>query len=77
MSLQADKRTVAEDQVDRALEVFREQQARLDAAPTGTALADGDYAIVDLEGFLDGVALEGTKRRPTASRGLEGLLAGD
>ncbi len=62
MSLQADKRMVAEEHVDRALEVFREQQARLDAAPTGTALTDGDYAIVDLEGFLDGVALEGTKK---------------
>ncbi|MDH4152855.1 MAG: trigger factor [Nitrospira sp.] len=62
ISLQADKRTVADEQVDRALEVFREQQARLDAATTGTALVDGDYAIVDLEGFLDGVALEGTKK---------------
>ena len=62
ISLQADKRTVAEDQVDRALEVLREQQARLDAAPPGEALAEGDYAIVDLEGFLDGVPLEGTKK---------------
>ena len=62
ISLQADKRTVAEDQVDRALEVLREQQARLDAAPPGAALAEGDYAIVDLEGFLDGVPLEGTKK---------------
>ena len=62
ISLQADKRTVAEDQVDRALEVLREQQARLDAAPPGSALAEGDYAIVDLEGFLDGVPLEGTKK---------------
>ena len=62
ISLQADKRTVAEDQVDRALEVLREQQARLDAAPPGSALAEGDYAIVDLEGFLDGAPLEGTKK---------------
>jgi trigger factor len=62
ISLQADKRTVAEDQVDRALEVLREQQARLDAAPPGAALAEGDYAIVDLEGFLDGIPLEGTKK---------------
>ena len=62
ISLQADKRAVAEDQVDRALEVLREQQARLDAAPPGAALAEGDYAIVDLEGFLDGAPLEGTKK---------------
>ncbi|UVT15940.1 MAG: trigger factor [Nitrospira sp.] len=62
ISLPADKRTVAEEQVDRALEVLREQQARLDAAPAGTVLAEGDYAIVDLEGFLDDIALEGTKK---------------
>ncbi|MDK2744233.1 MAG: trigger factor [Nitrospira sp.] len=62
ISLPADKRTVAEEQVDRALEVLREQQARLDAAPAGTVLAEGDYAIVDLEGYLDDIALEGTKK---------------
>ncbi|HEU5093238.1 MAG TPA: trigger factor, partial [Nitrospira sp.] len=62
MSLQADKRTVAEEQVDRALDVFREQHARLDEAQTGTVLSEGDYAIVDLEGFLDGTPLDGTKK---------------
>lgn len=62
ISLQADKRTVAEEQITRALEVLREQQARLDAAPPGAALAEGDYAVVDLEGFLDGTPLEGTKK---------------
>ncbi|CUS34966.1 trigger factor [Candidatus Nitrospira nitrificans] len=62
ISLQADKRTVAEEQVDRALEVLREQHARLDEAQAGTVLSEGDYAIVDLEGFLDGAPLEGTKK---------------
>jgi trigger factor len=62
LSLAADKRTVTVEQVDRALDVLREQQAQLDAAPVGTALAEGDYAIVDLEGFLDGTPLEGTKK---------------
>jgi len=62
ISLSADKRTVTVEQVDRALDVLREQQAQLDAAPAGTALAEGDYAIVDLEGFLDGTPLEGTKK---------------
>jgi trigger factor len=62
ISLQADKRTVAEEQIDRALEVLREQQARLDEAQAGTVLSEGDYAIVDLEGFLDGAPLEGTKK---------------
>ncbi|MGZ9131929.1 MAG: trigger factor [Nitrospira sp.] len=62
VSLQADKRTVAEEQIDRALEVLREQQARLDEAQAGTVLSEGDYAIVDLEGFLDGAPLDGTKK---------------
>ena len=62
ISLKPDKRTVTDEQVDRALDVLREQQARLDAAPAGTALAEGDYAVVDLEGFLDGAPLEGTKK---------------
>jgi trigger factor len=53
---------VTDEQLDRALEVLREQQARLDAAPAGTVLAEGDYAVVDLEGFLDGAPLEGTKK---------------
>ncbi len=62
ISLKPDKRTVADEQVDRALEVLREQHARLDAAPPGTSLAEGDYAVVDLEGFLDKATLEGTKK---------------
>lgn len=62
ISLPIDKRTVTDEQVTRALEVLREQHARLDAAAPGTSLVDGDYAIVDLEGFLDGTSLEGTKK---------------
>lgn len=62
ISLTADKRTVTNEQVDRALDVLREQHAQLDAAPEGTALAEEAYAIVDLEGFLDDAPLEGTKK---------------
>ncbi|MGC4099433.1 MAG: trigger factor [Nitrospira sp.] len=62
ISLPADKRAVSEEQVDRALEVLREQHARLDEAQAGTVLSEGDYAIVDLEGFLGGSPLEGTKK---------------
>ncbi|CUQ66056.1 Trigger factor [Candidatus Nitrospira inopinata] len=60
--LKQDKRTVTDEQVDRALDVLREQQARLEGAPAGTPLAEGDYAVVSLEGFLEGEALEGTKK---------------
>lgn len=62
ISLKPDKRTVTDEQVDRALDVLREQQARLEAAPTGTLLAEGDFAVVDVEGFLAGAPLEGTKK---------------
>ena len=62
ISLKPDKRTVADEQLDRALSVLREQQARLDAAPAGTAVAESDYVVVDLEGYLDGAPLEGTKK---------------
>ncbi|NJL16058.1 MAG: trigger factor [Nitrospira sp.] len=62
ISLPVDKRTVADEQIDRALDVLREQHVQLDAAPVGTAIGEGDYAIVDLEGFIDGVPLEGTKK---------------
>jgi trigger factor len=62
ISLKPDSRTVTDEQVDRALEVLREQQARLEAAAPGTALAEGDFAVVDLEGFLEGTPLEGTRK---------------
>lgn len=62
ISLKPDKRTVTEEQVMQALEGLRERQAQLTAAPPGTALAEGDYAVVDLEGFVDGVPLEGAKK---------------
>ncbi|MCS6897714.1 MAG: trigger factor [Nitrospira sp.] len=60
--LKQDKRTVTDEQVDRAIEVLREQQARLEGAPAGSTLAEGDYAVISLEGFLEGEPLEGTKK---------------
>ncbi len=62
ISLKPDKRTVTDEQINRGLEVLREQHARLDAAPAGHAIGDGDYVILDLEGSLDGQPLEGTKK---------------
>jgi trigger factor len=62
ISLKPDKRTVTDEQIDRGLAVLREQHARLDAAPAGHAIGDGDYVILDLEGSLDGQPLEGTKK---------------
>jgi len=62
ISLKPDKRTVTEEQVTGTLDVLRERQAQLEAAPAGTALADGDYAIVDVEGFLDSAPVDGAKQ---------------
>jgi len=62
ISLKPDKRTVTDEQINRGLEVLREQHARLDAAPSGHAIGAGDYVILDLAGFLDGRPLEGAKK---------------
>ncbi len=62
ISLKPDKRTVADEQVTGTLEVLRERQAQLEAAPAGTALAEGDYAILDVEGFLDQAPVDGAKQ---------------
>ncbi len=60
ISLKPDTRTVTDEQIDKALEVFRERMAQLHPAPAGTTLAEGDFAVLDLEGRLDGKVLEGT-----------------
>lgn len=62
ISLKPDKRTVTDDQVAKTLDLLRERQAQLEAAPAGTALAEGDYAVLDVEGFLDMAPLEGAKQ---------------
>ena len=62
ISLKPDKRTVTDDQLDRGLEVLREQQARLEAVSAGHTIVDGDYIVLDVQGALDGALLEGTKK---------------
>lgn len=62
ISLKPDTRTVTDEQLDRGLEVLREQQSRLEATPLGHIIVDGDYIVLDLQGTLDGSPLEGTKK---------------
>ena len=62
ISLKIDTRTVTDDQIDKALNVLRERHAQLEAAPAGTGLADGAYAVLDVEGFVDLAPLEGAKK---------------
>ncbi len=66
ISLKPDSRTTSDQDVDAALERLREQQSRLEAAPSGTVLDEGLYAVLTIEGFLDGESVEGSKK--------EGLL---
>ena len=66
ISLKPDSRTTSDQDVDAALERLREQQSRLEAAPSGTLLDEGLYAVLTIEGFLDGESVEGSKK--------EGLL---
>jgi trigger factor len=62
ISLKPDKRTVTDEQLDRGLDVLREQQARLEASPAGHAIVNGNYIVLDVQGTLDGAPLDGTKK---------------
>lgn len=62
ISLKPDKRTVTDEQIDRALVVLREQHATLEPAASGHAVVEDDYVVIDLEGFLDATPLEGAKK---------------
>lgn len=52
--------TVTDAEVDEALEQERNKNAR-DISVTDRAVVDGDTAVIDFEGFVDGVAFEGGK----------------
>lgn len=62
ISLKPDSRAITDQDVENALERFRENQSRLDAAPSGTLLAEGLYAVVTIKGMLDGEPVEGSKK---------------
>ena len=62
ISLKKDARTVTDEQLDQALQTLREQHAQIDAVTDETPLSDGMFAIVTMEGFLDGEPVEGTKK---------------
>lgn len=49
---------VTEEDVQRALDNLREKFARLEVA-SGKTLADGDYALIDFEGTVNGQPFEG------------------
>lgn len=52
--------TVTDEEVEKALDAEREKNART-ITVTDRAIAEGDTAVIDFEGFVDGVAFEGGK----------------
>lgn len=62
ISLKPDPRSISDEEVDKALERLRESQARVDAAPKDTPLDEGLFAVVNIEGLLDGEPVEGSKK---------------
>ena len=52
--------TVSDEEVNEALEAERQKNSRT-VSVTDRAVADGDTAVIDYEGFVDGVAFEGGK----------------
>ncbi len=62
ISLKPDSRTISDEEVNQTLGVLRDQQAQLHPAAQGKSLAEGDFAVLDVEGFLDLAPLEGTKK---------------
>ncbi|MBA3754647.1 MAG: trigger factor, partial [Nitrospira sp.] len=62
ISLKQDHRTVTDEQVEKAIEVLREQMAQLHPAQAETVLSEGDYAVLNIQGTLDGSPLEGTTK---------------
>jgi trigger factor len=62
ISLKKDARSVTEEQIDEALQTLRKQQAQVDAVSEGTALQDGLYAVLTVEGFVDNQSVEGSQK---------------
>ncbi len=52
--------TVTDEEIDKAVDQERENNARI-VAVEGRAIESGDTAVIDYEGFVDGVAFDGGK----------------
>ncbi|MCC6137940.1 MAG: trigger factor [Bdellovibrionaceae bacterium] len=56
--LEKEKVVVAEDQVKKALENIQNSNASFEAITSARPLANGDFAIIDFDGFIDGKPLD-------------------
>lgn len=54
-------RAVSDEDVDKQIEMLRERFAQLIPAADGTALATGQFAVIDFEGTVDGTPFPGGK----------------
>ena len=61
LKLEKKEYPVTEEQVDEELKRRQNQNSRLVEAKPGAELKVGDTAVIDFEGFVDGVAFEGGK----------------
>ncbi len=61
ISLDKKEYLVSEDQIDEELKRRQNQNARISEAKEGAELKVGDTAVIDFEGFVDGVPFEGGK----------------
>ena len=62
IALKRDTRTLAEEDMAHTLARLQEQQSRMEAAPSGALLDDGLYAMVTIEGSVDGEPVEGSRK---------------
>lgn len=60
LSVKKTVKTVTDEAVDEEINKMRERVARI-VTVDGRAVQDGDTAVIDFEGFMDGVAFEGGK----------------
>ena len=53
---------VTDGEVDAQLEMLRKNQSRMDKIEEGRAVREGDFAVIDYEGFKDGESFDKTEK---------------
>ena len=61
ITLKQDKRTVTEEDLDKAMQILRQQHAQLELVREDRGIAEGDYVQLRVETFESGSPLAGTK----------------
>lgn len=61
ITLKQDKRAVTEEELDKAMELLRQQQAQIEVVKEDREVREGDYVQLKVEILVDGAPLPGTK----------------